>query len=92
MTRRSSGPASGRTRAVDIEERAVRFLDQLRELGYVDPPTEVEILERVCELDPGVASFEVVRRMAAVVLFERQLDLDHDAFALLDEEWKALFH
>jgi len=77
---------------VEVEERAVRFLDQLRELGYLDPPTEVEILDRVCEQEPGVASFEVVRRMAAVVMFERQIDLDHDAFALLDEEWKALFH
>lgn len=75
-----------------LGDQAMVFLERLRVLGYLEPSAEVEILDRVCDRAVGVASFEVVRRIAAEVLFERQVELEHDAFALLEEEWKAIFH
>ncbi len=92
MSRRDGRRRIAGVPAVELDARAGRFLDRLRELGYLEPSTEGDILDRVSELAAGVASFEVVRRIAAEVLFERQIELEHDAFALLDEEWRAIFH
>jgi len=72
---------------VELEERAHRFLSALRELGYTDESTEAEIVDRLTSTSEGLARLEDVRRIAAHVFFERQLDGD----VLHDEEWKALF-
>ncbi len=92
MTRRDDGPDYPGPPRAALDDRATVFLERLRELGYLESSSEVEVLDRVCDRVVGVASFEVVRRIAAEVLFERQVELEHDAFALLEEEWKAIFH
>lgn len=92
MKRRGDTEEGVGTVTVAMDDEGGRFLERLRELGYLDPPTESEVLDRITERVDGVARFEDVRRMAAEVLFERQLELDQETLAFLDEEWRAIFH
>ena len=82
--RGNPGLQIGAEPVVEIDEQAHGFLRSLRELGYLDPAVEMEIIDRVTSISHGLARLEEVRRIAAQVLFER-----HET--LLDEEWRALF-
>jgi hypothetical protein len=72
---------------MDIGAR--RLLRVLRELGYTDAALEIEMLDRVASQVEGLARFEDVRRIAAEIFFERQIDVDGVTF--LEEEWKVIF-
>jgi len=74
---------------VRLDTGASRLLVVLRELGYVDETLEVEVLDRVASQVEGLARFEDVRRIAAEIFFERQIDMDGITF--LEEEWKVIF-
>ncbi len=88
MTTRRPGRAAPAA-TVRLDTGASRLLVVLRELGYVDETLEVEVLDRVASQVEGLARFEDVRRIAAEIFFERQIDMDGITF--LEEEWKVIF-
>lgn len=77
---------------VDLDRQAFTFLQTLAELGFLDPVTEAEILDRVTSRIDGTASLDDVRRIIAEVFFELQYDPGRDVLGFLEEEWKAIFH
>ncbi len=91
MVKRSETAATEST-VVDLQRQAFVFLQTLAELGFLDPATEAEVLDRVTSRIDGEASLDDVRRIIAEVFFELQYDPGRDVLGFLEEEWKAIFH
>lgn len=94
-------PAEPRPLAVaQLSDEATRFLNTLRDLGYLDDRMEDEVLDLLMsELPAGSSVFDLpnielddLRRHVATVLFDRQQELDAETLRLLEEEWRLAFH
>lgn len=77
---------------VQIADKAQQFLQGLRELGFVDPPMEEEILNNLMLVDGPAVSLDEMKRIAAIVIFERQFELQNETYSIYDEEWRLLFN
>ena len=77
---------------VQLSEDATRFLNALRDLGYLDDDMEDEALDAVLSEVKGPIQLSDLRRHVAAVLFERQYELDDDTLRFLGEEWRLAFH
>ena len=97
----AADPTDLRPMAVaQLSDEATRFLNTLRDLGYLDDLMEDEVLDLLMsELPPGSSVSDLpnielddLRRHVATVLFERQQELDAETLRLLEEEWRLAFH
>ena len=77
---------------VRLSDEATAFLNGLRDLGYLDDDLEDEALDSVMASATGPVELDAVREAVAVVLFERQYDLEPDTLRFLEEEWRLAFH
>lgn len=79
---------------LDLSEDASGFLVGLRDLGYLTPDMEDEVLDLLLDEvgDDGIVGLSGLRRAVASVLFERQAELDPETQRFLDEEWRVAFH
>lgn len=94
-------PEEGRpVRVAQLSDEATRFLNTLRDLGYLDDALEDEVLDLlISELPSGVGASDLpnielddLRPHVATVLFDRQQELDAETLRLLEEEWRLAFH
>jgi hypothetical protein len=97
----ASGDEAPRPLAVaQLSEEATRFLNSLRDLGYLDDALEDEVLDLLMsELPLGSSAQDLpnielddLRPHVATVLFDRQQDLDAETLRLLEEEWRLAFY
>lgn len=87
-------------RVAQLSDEATRFLNTLRDLGYLDDALEDEVLDLlISELPSGVGASDLpnielddLRPHVATVLFDRQQELDAETLRLLEEEWRLAFH
>jgi hypothetical protein len=87
-------------RVAQLSDEATRFLNTLRDLGYLDDALEDEVLDLLLAELPGGASaadlpnieLDDLRPHVATVLFDRQQELDVETLRLLQEEWRLAFH
>ncbi len=87
-------------RVAQLSDEATRFLNTLRDLGYLDDALEDEVLDLLMsELPAGASAADLpnielghLRPHVATVLFDRQQDLDVETLRLLEEEWRLAFH
>ena len=75
-----------------LSSSASRFLNALRDVGYLDDVLEDEVLDLVMTSPDGNVSLDDIRYRVASVLFDRQQELDHETLQLLQEEWRLVFH
>jgi hypothetical protein len=75
-----------------LSEDATAFLNGLRDLGYLDDELEDEALDAVMADAQEPVGLDAVRQAVAVVLFDRQYDLEPDTLRFLEEEWRLAFH
>lgn len=75
-----------------LSESATRFLNALRELGYLDDLAEDEILDALLQEHEGTVSLEDLRPHVAAVLFDRRGSMDAEMQRYLEEEWRLAFH
>ena len=88
-------------RVAQLSDEATRFLNTLRDLGYLDEGLEDEVLDGVmAELPadefvlgarPNI-ELEDLRPHVATVLFDRQSELAPETLRLLEAEWRLVFH
>ena len=87
-------------RVTQLSDEATRFLNTLRDLGYLDDALEDEVLDLLMsELPAGASTADLpnielddLRPHVATVLFDRQQELDVETLRLLEEEWRLAFH
>ncbi len=79
-------------RLAHLSEDATRFINVLRAVGYLDHVSEEQVLDLAMEENPGDIGLNEVRRHVAVVMFERQFEMDPEILRLLEEEWRLVFH
>jgi len=77
---------------VQLSQEAGRFLSALRDLGYLDDLLEADVLDSVMAECHGNVGLDELRRHVAMVLFDRQYELDPETLRLLEEEWRLAFH
>lgn len=77
---------------VQVEQDAHRFLENLKEIGLVDPVMEEEIHNRLMLIDGQNVSLDEMKRITAVVIFERQFESQNEQYGIYDEEWRLLFN
>ncbi|MCP4870104.1 MAG: hypothetical protein GY898_15450 [Proteobacteria bacterium] len=86
---------------LQLSDDATRFLNILRDLGYLDDLMEDEVLdllmddfahERARGVPPRNVELNDLRRHVATVLFDRQHELSPDTVRFLQEEWRVAFH
>lgn len=77
---------------VRLTDDATAFLNGLRDLGYLDDDLEDEALDAVMSSGADPVTLQIVREAVAVVLFDRQYDLEPDTLRFLEEEWRLAFH
>lgn len=75
-----------------VDNGAFKFLENLKEIGVVDPPMEEEIHNRLMLIDGNHVSLEEMKRITAVVIFERQFETQNELYGIYDEEWRLLFN
>jgi len=75
-----------------LSEDATRFLNALRDVGYLDDMLEDEVLDLVMSGDPGPVSLDDIRHQVAAVLFDRHSELDQETLQILQHEWRLVFH
>jgi hypothetical protein len=75
-----------------LTDEATAFLNGLRDLGYLDDDLEDEALDAVMAESTSPVVLDQVRRAVAMVLFERQYDLEPETLRFLEEEWRLAFH
>jgi len=87
-------------RVAQLSDEATRFLNTLRDLGYLDDALEDEVLDiLMSELPSGSGiddlpniELDDLRPHVATVLFDRQQELDVESLRVLEEEWRLAFH
>jgi hypothetical protein len=77
---------------VQLSQEAGRFLSALRDLGYLDDDLEADVLDSLMAEAEGNVGLDALRRHVAMVLFDRQYELDAETLRLLEEEWRLAFH
>jgi uncharacterized protein Smg (DUF494 family) len=86
---------------LQLSDDATRFLNSLRDLGYLDDQMEDEVLDllmdefemhRVGGVAPRNVELGDLRRHVATVLFDRQHELSPDTVRFLQDEWRVAFH
>ena len=84
---------------LELDSRASALLDALVDLGHLDEASLDHVNGVLSSIDKplnqhGMAaiSFEDVRRVASVALFERIPKLDGDARRMVEREWGFLFY
>lgn len=95
-------PAAARpVEVLQLSDDATRFLNVLRDLGYLDDLMEDEVLDLLMDdfaddrgrgLPPRNVELNDLRRHVATVLFDRQAELSPDTVRFLQEEWRVAFH
>ena len=94
------GDEERRLGVAQLSEQATRFLNVLRNLGYLDDSLEdevldllmVEVAEREAGEPPRNIELDDLRQHVATVLFDRQHELAPETLRLLEEEWRVVFH
>ncbi len=86
---------------LQLSEDATRFLNTLRDLGYLDDLMEDEVLDLLMDdfadarargIPLRNVELDDLRRHVAVVLFDRQNELDDETVRFLHDEWQVAFH
>lgn len=85
-------PGSVGLDVAQLSEDATRFLNVLRDLGYLDDEMEDEVLDSLMAECGGNVGLDELRRHVAIVLFDRQYELEPETLRLLEEEWRVVFH
>lgn len=80
------------TTFITLSEKAYGFLNSIKELGLVDDEMEDEILNRLMMMVDAEIGIEDMKRVSAIVIFERQFDANEDYYGIFEEEWKLLFN
>jgi len=80
------------TRMAQLSEDATRFMNVLRAVGYLDDQSEEHVLDLAMAENPGDIGLDEIRRHVAVVMFERQFEMEPETLRLLEEEWHLVFH
>lgn len=78
-----------------LSDDATRFLNVLRDLGYLDDAMEDQVLDSVMEEFAEArrnVDLDDLRRHVATVLFDRQYELDTEMIRFLEQEWRIAFH
>jgi len=75
-----------------LSEDATRFLNALRDVGYLDDVLEDEVLDLIMAGDSGPVSLDDVRHQVAAVLFDRHSEFDQETLQMLQQEWRLVFH
>ena len=79
-------------RMAQLSEDATRFMNLLRAVGYLDDSSEEFVLDLAIAENPGDIGLDEIRRHVAVVMFERQFEMDAETLRFLEEEWRLVFH
>jgi len=86
---------------LQLSDDATRFLNVLRDLGYLDDLMEDEVLDLLMDdfaaarargLPLRNVELDDLRRHVATVLFDRQAELSPDTVRFLQDEWRIAFH
>lgn len=77
---------------VEMTESAHLFLKGLRERGVVDERMEEDIINRLMVLNQPEISLVMLKKVAAIVIFEQQFELKDEDYGIYDEEWRLLFN
>ena len=84
---------------LELDSRASALLDALVDLGHLDEASLERVNHVLSSIEKpldqhGMAaiSFEDVRRVASMALFERLPHLDGDARRMVEREWGFLFY
>ena len=84
---------------LELDTRASALLDALVDLGHLDEASLERVNQVLSSIEKpldqhGMAaiSFEDVRRVASMALFERLPHLDGDARRMVEREWGFLFY
>ena len=84
---------------LELDSRASALLDALVDLGHLDEASLERVNQALSSIDKplnqhGMAaiSFEDVRRVTSMALFERLPHLDGDARRMVEREWGFLFY
>ena len=84
---------------LELDSRASALLDALVDLGHLDEASLERVNRALSSIDKplnehGMAaiSFEDVRRVASMALFERLPQLDGEARRMVEREWGFLFY
>lgn len=84
---------------LELDSRASALLDALVDLGHLDEASLERVNQVLSSIEKpldqhGMAaiSFEDVRRVASMALFERLPHLDGDARRMVEREWGFLFY
>ncbi len=77
----------------DFEPRAADFLEMLRDLGHLDDAAFEALTTAVVQAprQGKVVTFEEVRRIAAIHLFENESRLKPEQKDVLTQEWARIF-
>jgi uncharacterized protein Smg (DUF494 family) len=92
VTGREALPSDRAVPVHHFSDEATRFLNALRDLGYVDESMEEEVLDALLADGSHRVELADVRRQVAAVLFDRRGELDKETQQYLDEEWRLAFH
>jgi len=84
--------AAAPLRLAQLSEDATRFINVLRAVGYLDDLSEEQVLDLATAENSGDIGLDEIRRHVAVVIFERQFEMDPETLRLLEEEWRLVFH
>ena len=83
----------------ELDSRASALLDVLVDLGHLDEASLDRVNQVLASMDKplnehGMAliTFEDVRRVAAMAMFERLPHLDGEARRMVEREWGLLFY
>ena len=83
----------------ELDSRASALLDVLVDLGHLDEASLDRVNQVLASIDKplnenGMAliTFEDVRRVASMALFERLPHLDGEARRMVEREWGLLFY
>tara|TARA_Y100001968_G_scaffold331621_1_gene386877 strand:+ start:398 stop:820 length:423 start_codon:yes stop_codon:yes gene_type:complete len=75
-----------------LSEDATRFLTVLRSVGYLDDLSEEFVMDLAMAENSGKIGLDEIRRHVAVVMFDRQAEMDVETLRFLQEEWRLVFH
>jgi len=79
-------------RLAQLSPDATRFINVLRAVGYLDDMSEEQVLDFAMAENRGDIGLDEIRRHVAVVMFDRQFEMDPETLRLLEEEWRLVFH
>ncbi len=79
-------------RIAQLSPAATRFINVLCAVGYLDDSSEEQVLDLAMAESNGDIGLDEIRRHVAVVMFERQFEMDPETLRLLEEEWRLVFH